>query len=195
MSPDVAEALAPTATRLGLTAAGAVPLMVLRAGTPVRPGRPVKVARALGPELVGIAGDLAAAAFRVPRDAVARCIDAGITETAGVETYVAWGDDGPVRGAIYVTKQARFAMRIGGQAGAIDHARFVGVVNEAIQQHFRWTEVQGLVELEGPQLAETLWRSLAAVSEAEPPHTAGANGQQPCRTPPRPAANLRGCEP
>ena len=102
MSPHVAQTLAPIATRLGLTAAGTSPLMVLRAGTPVRPSRPVKVTRALGPELVGIAGDLVAAAFDVPRDAVARCIDVGLNETAGVETYIAWGDDGPMS-AVSVT--------------------------------------------------------------------------------------------
>lgn len=106
MSPQVAPALAPVATRLGLTAAGTAPLMVLRpgaaVGAPVRPSRPVKVTRALGPELVGIAGDLAAAAFDVPRDAVARCIDVGVTATAGVETYIAWGDDGPMS-AVSVT--------------------------------------------------------------------------------------------
>ncbi len=102
MSPHVAPALAPVAKRLGMTPAGTAPLMVLRAGTPVRPGRPVKVVRALGPELVGIAGDLAAAAFDVPRDVVARCIDVGVTETAGVETYVAFGDDGPMS-AVTVT--------------------------------------------------------------------------------------------
>jgi GNAT superfamily N-acetyltransferase len=96
MSPHVAQTLAPVATRLGLTAVGTAPLMVLRAGTPVRPSRPVKITRALGPELVGIAGDLVAAAFDVPRGAVARCIDIGLTETSGVETYIAWGDDGPM---------------------------------------------------------------------------------------------------
>src|ERR1019366_9573255 len=102
MSPHVAQTLAPVATRLGLTAAGAAPLMVLRAGMPVRPSRPVKVTRALGPELVGIAGDLVAAAFDAPRDVVARCIDVGITATAGVETWIAWGDDGPMS-AVSVT--------------------------------------------------------------------------------------------
>ena len=106
MSPQVAKALAPVATQLGLTAAGTAPLMVLRpgaiVGSPVRSSRPTKVIRALGPELVGIAGDLAAAAFGVPRGAVARCIDVGITETAGVETYIAWGDDGPMS-AVSVT--------------------------------------------------------------------------------------------
>jgi GNAT superfamily N-acetyltransferase len=95
MSPHVAHALAPAATRLGLTAVGAAPLMVLRSGTPVRPTRSVKVVRVLGPELVAIAGDIVAAAFDAPRDAVARGIDAGITETAGVEWYVAWDDDRP----------------------------------------------------------------------------------------------------
>ncbi|MFI4973275.1 MAG: GNAT family N-acetyltransferase [Caulobacterales bacterium] len=106
MSPHVAQTLAPVATRLGLTAAGTSPLMVLRPetslGTPIRPSRPVKVTRALGPELVGIAGDLVAAAFDLPRDVVARCIDVGITETAGVETYIAWGEDGPMS-AVSVT--------------------------------------------------------------------------------------------
>jgi GNAT superfamily N-acetyltransferase len=102
MSPHVANALAPVAERLGLAAAGAAPLMVLRAGTPVPPARPVKVTRALGPELVAIAGDLAAAAFDAPRDAVARCIDVGVTETSGVETYIAWGDEGPMS-AVSVT--------------------------------------------------------------------------------------------
>jgi len=102
LSPHVAQTLAPVATRLGLTRAGIAPLMVLRAGTPVRPDHATKVTRALGPELVGIAGDLAAAAFDAPRDVIARCIDGGITETAGVETYVAWGDDGPMS-AVSVT--------------------------------------------------------------------------------------------
>ena len=55
MSPRAADALAPVATRLGLTLVGASPLMVLRAGTPVAPSRPVKITRALGSELVGIA--------------------------------------------------------------------------------------------------------------------------------------------
>lgn len=96
MSPRVAQSLAPVATRLGLSAVGAAPLMVLRPDAPVRPSRPTRIARALGPELVGVAGDLIAAAFGTPRDVVARCIDVGMTETAGVETYIAWGDEGPM---------------------------------------------------------------------------------------------------
>lgn|GEM_PF-1092669 len=92
MSPHATKALAPAARRLGLAAAGVSPLMVLRAGAVVRPSRPIEVVRALGPERVAIAGDLVAAAFDTPRAAVARCIDAGLTETAGVETYLAWVD-------------------------------------------------------------------------------------------------------
>jgi GNAT superfamily N-acetyltransferase len=96
MSPHVAEALAPVATRLGFARVGAAPLMVLRPDVPVRPSRPAKVVRALGAELAGVAGDLIAAAFDTPRDVVARCIDVCVTGTAGVETYVAWGDEGPM---------------------------------------------------------------------------------------------------
>ena len=96
MSPRVADALAPVATRLGFTAVGAAPLMVLRPDVPVRPSRRTNTVRALGPELVGIAGDLIAAAFDTPRDVIARCIDVVMTETAGVETYIAWGDQGPM---------------------------------------------------------------------------------------------------
>lgn len=96
MSPNVAQSLAPVATRLGLTAVGAAPLMVLRPGVPVQPSRPMKIVRALGPELVGVAGDLIAAAFDEPRDVIARCIEVSMTETSGVETYIAWGDEGPM---------------------------------------------------------------------------------------------------
>jgi GNAT superfamily N-acetyltransferase len=96
MSPHAAQSLAPVATRLGLTAVGAAPLMVLRPDVSVQPSRPTKIVRALGPELVGIAGDLIAAAFDTPRDVIARCIDVCMTETAGVETYIAWGAEGPM---------------------------------------------------------------------------------------------------
>lgn len=102
LSPQAARTLAPVATRLGLTSAGSSPLMVLRAGTPVTPSRPVKITRALGPELVAIAGDLAAAAFDEPRDVLARCIDVTVIETAGVETWIAWDDATPIS-AVTVT--------------------------------------------------------------------------------------------
>jgi GNAT superfamily N-acetyltransferase len=96
LSPHVAQSLAPVATRLGLTAVGTAPLMVLRPDVPVQPSRPTNIVRALGPELVGIAGDLIAAAFDEPRDVIARCIEVSMTETSSVETYIAWGDDGPM---------------------------------------------------------------------------------------------------
>ena len=95
MSPRAADALAPVATRLGFAPVGDAPMMVLRADTPVQPG-PMKVVRALGPELARVAGDLIAAAFDTPRDVIARCIDVCMTPTAGVETYIGWGDDGPM---------------------------------------------------------------------------------------------------
>lgn len=95
-SPQVAETLAPVLMQLGFTAVGTVPLMVLRPDVPVQPSRVTKIVRALGPELVGIAGDLIAAAFNEPRDVIARCIEVSITETSGVETYIAWGDEGPM---------------------------------------------------------------------------------------------------
>jgi GNAT superfamily N-acetyltransferase len=102
MSTQAAAALAPVAVRLGLTPVGTAPLMVLRPETPVQPSRPVKVVRALGPELVASAGDLAAAAFEVPRDVIARCIDVCVTETAGIETYIAFAGDTPMS-AVTVT--------------------------------------------------------------------------------------------
>lgn len=96
MAPGVAQRLAPAATRLGFTPVGGAPLMVLRPEVAVRPSRPTKIARALGAELAGVAGDLIAAAFGTPRDVIARCIEAGMTATSGVETYVAWADEGPM---------------------------------------------------------------------------------------------------
>mgnify|MGYP003386760373 CR=1 FL=1 len=96
VSPHVAETLAPVAARLGFIPVGTAPLMVLRPDVPVKPGRPTRIVRALGPELVGIAGDLIAAAFDEPRDVIARCIDVCVTPTAGVETYIAWDNDEPM---------------------------------------------------------------------------------------------------
>lgn len=96
MSPQAEHDLAPLAARLGFAAVGTAPLMLLRPQVVVRPSRRLEVVRALGPELAGAAGDLIAAAFETPRDVVARNIDVGMTETSGVETYIAWGDDGPM---------------------------------------------------------------------------------------------------
>lgn len=96
VSPHVAAKLAPVAARLGLTAAGCAPLMVLRPEVSVRRSRPTQMVRALGPELVSIAGDLISAAFGTPRDVIARHIDAGMSNTGDVETYIAWGEEGPM---------------------------------------------------------------------------------------------------
>lgn len=95
VSPRAAQSLEPIATRLGLAPVGTAPLMVLRPEVAVQPGRSTKVARVLGPELVGVAGGLISAAFDEPREVVARCIEVAMTPTSGMETYVAWGDDGP----------------------------------------------------------------------------------------------------
>ena len=102
LSPHVAARLAPAARRLGLRPVGAVPLMVLRGTSPVGPVRRIDVVRVLGPDLVRTAGDLVAAAFDAPREAVARGIDAGITESAGVEWYVARDAGAPV-GVVCIT--------------------------------------------------------------------------------------------
>jgi hypothetical protein len=97
VSPHVAHSLAPVATRLGFTAVGTAALMVLRPDVPVQPSRRTNIVRALGPELVGIAGDLIAAAFDEPRDVIARCIDVCVTPTAGVETHTWRGALSPGR--------------------------------------------------------------------------------------------------
>lgn len=96
VSPHVAHRLASVATELGFTSVGTVPLMVLRPNVSIQPSRPTHIVRAIGPELVGIAGDLIAAAFDESRDVIARCVDVCATPTAGVETYIAWGDEGPM---------------------------------------------------------------------------------------------------
>jgi GNAT superfamily N-acetyltransferase len=94
MSPRAALALAPLATRLGFAQVESSPLMVLGPDVAVRPGRPMKVVRALDPHTASVAGDLIAAAFDEPRDVIARYIDVGMRPTSGVETYVGYGDDG-----------------------------------------------------------------------------------------------------
>jgi len=96
MSPDVAPELATPAQRSGLTAAGAVPLMRLSAETSVRVGRMCHIERASGERLVSIAGNLAAAAFALPRDSVARTLDASLCETGGAETFIGSSDGKPM---------------------------------------------------------------------------------------------------
>ena len=121
LSPHVAEDLAPVAMELGLAQVGASPLMVLRPGTAIPPCPPIRTTRVLGEDLVSAAGDLVSAAFDVPRDAVARCIDVGITDTAGVETYIAWREDKPLS-AVTVTPAGNTA-GISLMATSPDHQR------------------------------------------------------------------------
>jgi hypothetical protein len=111
-SSELTSELAPAAERSGLMAAGAAPLMVLRADKPVRPSRPCDIRRVLGPGLVGVASDLVSAAFSLPREAVARSMDPAITETAGLEAYVAWGETEPMS-AVTVTPHGATAPRRG----------------------------------------------------------------------------------
>jgi ribosomal protein S18 acetylase RimI-like enzyme len=94
MSPHVTGALAPVATRLGLTQIGTSPFMVFRADAPIPPSPPIEVTRALGSALVRNVGDLVAGAFGVERGPIARCIDVCFTETADVEAYIAGSADG-----------------------------------------------------------------------------------------------------
>lgn len=93
MTPRVAPALGPIAAELGFAPVGTAPLMVLRPDTALPPlppaSRPIRIVRALEPAHVAAAGDLIASAFDTPRDVIARCIDACVTPTAGVETWLA----------------------------------------------------------------------------------------------------------
>jgi GNAT superfamily N-acetyltransferase len=95
MAPT-ATGLAPAAERLGLTAAGTMPLMVLRASAAVKLGRSCNIHEARDPETARTAGDLVAAAFQLPRDAVARTLDASLTPTAGVACFVGYSGETPM---------------------------------------------------------------------------------------------------
>ena len=59
MSPGVAEALGPVATRLGFAKVGSSPLMMLDPDVPVRPGRSLKIVRVLDAQEVAVGCDLA----------------------------------------------------------------------------------------------------------------------------------------
>ena len=90
--PDVGKALAPVAARLGLEAAGTMPLMVLR-GAP-RAGRlcACEIEPALGAAGHRVATELAAAAFQLPPDGLGRAWAATFDDTSLARTYVAWAD-------------------------------------------------------------------------------------------------------
>jgi ribosomal protein S18 acetylase RimI-like enzyme len=91
-TPHVARALAPCADRLGLTPAGTLPMMVLRAMAPIAPSRASKVEQVSNASQGAVAGDLQARAFDLPRQSIARVFDASRTEASPVETFI--GSDG-----------------------------------------------------------------------------------------------------
>jgi GNAT superfamily N-acetyltransferase len=101
--PDVGAALAPDAARLGLEAAGTIPLMVLRGAPRKKPLAACRVERALGAEGRGIVTELMAAAFSLPADPVDRALAAMFTDTASAVTYVAHADGRP-QSSVTVTR-------------------------------------------------------------------------------------------
>ena len=107
MAPAAAEVLAQAAERSGLAAAGTVPLMVLR-DAEVRVGKSCRIERAIDPTMAGVAGDLVSAAFSLPRDAVARAIDPGITPTSAADVYVAFDGDTPTS-SVVITRSGHTA--------------------------------------------------------------------------------------
>ena len=96
MAPSVADALAPAAERLGLAAAGAVPLMVQRASAEARLGRTCRIEEVRDAGMAEIASDLIAAAFSLPRDVVGRTLDSQISPTSTASIYVAFAGDEPM---------------------------------------------------------------------------------------------------
>ena len=96
MTPAVADALADPAERHGLVRAGSVPLMVLRGSGGVRLGRTCRIEEARDSAMGRIAGDLAAAAFGLPRDAVGRVVEPQVTPTSTASVYVAFAGDEPM---------------------------------------------------------------------------------------------------
>lgn len=107
-APSVADALAPTAERAGLISAGTVPLMVLRDGVEVRLGKACRIEKATGPEWARIAGDLTAAAFSLPRDAVARAMDPAISAASAADVYLAFDGETPMS-AVTITRSGNTA--------------------------------------------------------------------------------------
>lgn len=96
MTPAVADGLAGPAERHGLVRAGEVPLMVLRGSAEVRLGRTCRIEEARDSAMARISGDLAAAAFDLPRDAVGRLVDSQVTATSAASIYVAFAGDEPM---------------------------------------------------------------------------------------------------
>ncbi len=96
MTPAVADALAGPAEGHGLVRAGEVPLMVLRGSTEVRPGRACRIEAVRDSAMARISGDLAAAAFDLPRDAVGRVVGPQVAPTSTASIYVAFAGDEPM---------------------------------------------------------------------------------------------------
>jgi GNAT superfamily N-acetyltransferase len=103
MTPHVAAELGPVAERLGLASAGTLPLMVLRHAATVRSEPRCTVERAIGEMAVRAVGNLVAAAFDLPRAAVANSLDASLTTTAGAEAYLGLIGETPMS-AVTVTR-------------------------------------------------------------------------------------------
>ena len=108
--PDTGAALAPAAARLGLAAAGTMPLMVLRGPPRSQPVCACEIKDAVGAEGLRIATELAAAAFQLPADSLRRAWAASFGDTSGARTYVAYVDATTPASSVTVT-------RTGGTAG------------------------------------------------------------------------------
>jgi GNAT superfamily N-acetyltransferase len=108
MAPAVAEALAPAAERLGLTAAGTVPLMVLRGAPDAHQSRSCRIELATNADMARTAGDLMSAAFQLPRDAVARVIEPSVTSASAAAVYVAFAGDTPMS-SVTITRSGNTA--------------------------------------------------------------------------------------
>jgi GNAT superfamily N-acetyltransferase len=88
VAPAAADAVAPTAARLGLASAGTVPMMVFRADGPLPLGKACDVVRAADPAQATSVGGLVSAAFGLDRASTARTLDTAIHPTSGVDVYI-----------------------------------------------------------------------------------------------------------
>jgi GNAT superfamily N-acetyltransferase len=96
MAPAVTAELASAAPWLGLTAAGTMPLMVLRGAPTAGPAPPCRIERVTTSEAGRAAGELLAAAFDLPLDAAMRSAGAIVGPAANAELFVAYEGETPV---------------------------------------------------------------------------------------------------
>jgi predicted N-acetyltransferase YhbS len=108
VAPQVAAPLREAASWLGLAVAGSAPLMVFEPAGPVPAGKPCEVASVDDAAAAAVSGDLIASAFGLPREAVARTIDAASLEGAGVRSFVARIDGEPMS-SVTLTPRGRTA--------------------------------------------------------------------------------------